>query len=391
MAAPKIFVSSTCYDLYEVRDNIKRHISDFGYEPVMSEFGDIFYAPDIHVQDSCVEAIKKCDMFILIIGDNYGSIYYRDKIESDTNFVPKSVTLKEFSDAILLNIPKIIFINRIVNHDYKNYRKHLDKTYEGYFRSHQIDDSEATKLDLKNKIDKKYPFPNPSYKYIFFFLDKINDLRVGNSIHEFENSGDIKKILVQQWAGYLENSLKSFRDKPSAKANYEQRSFEKLEQVEKLITSLAETLKTQQNTSNESLLSNFINLAEVTKLEDMQKVFDECMDNILYYTDHFTIHLKPRLSFKEKITDAKVKEWVEKLANLANTHKWSQVISITPLFSEFEYSYWSSREDVPIKFIMQLASIYGKSEEKSGIIATIKDKFNKLVDFKSIQKKDEGF
>ncbi len=42
MAVPRMFISSTCFDLHEVRRNIRDFISNFGYEPVMSEYGDIF-------------------------------------------------------------------------------------------------------------------------------------------------------------------------------------------------------------------------------------------------------------------------------------------------------------------------------------------------------------
>lgn len=42
MAAPRVFVSSTCYDLQEVRYQLRTFIEDFGFIPVMSEYGDIF-------------------------------------------------------------------------------------------------------------------------------------------------------------------------------------------------------------------------------------------------------------------------------------------------------------------------------------------------------------
>lgn len=37
MAAPRIFVSSTYYDLRQTRDNIKGFIEGLGYEAVMHE------------------------------------------------------------------------------------------------------------------------------------------------------------------------------------------------------------------------------------------------------------------------------------------------------------------------------------------------------------------
>jgi hypothetical protein len=39
MAAPKVFVSSTWYDLRYIRENLKYFISNLRYEPVLSEEG----------------------------------------------------------------------------------------------------------------------------------------------------------------------------------------------------------------------------------------------------------------------------------------------------------------------------------------------------------------
>ena len=72
MAAPRVFVSSTCYDLHEVRYQLRTFIEDFGFIPVMSEYGDIFYDYKKHVQDACKDEIEKSQLFILIIGNNYG-------------------------------------------------------------------------------------------------------------------------------------------------------------------------------------------------------------------------------------------------------------------------------------------------------------------------------
>ena len=102
MAIPRIFVSSTCYDLHEIRHQLHQFILEFGFEPVMSEFEDIFYSNELHVQDSCLEEIPKCNFFILIIGNNYGSIFHRDK----NKLVPESVTLKEFRKALEIKIFK---------------------------------------------------------------------------------------------------------------------------------------------------------------------------------------------------------------------------------------------------------------------------------------------
>lgn len=123
MPIPRVFVSSTCYDLLEVRQNLRQFVLDYSYDPVMSEFGDIFYEYDPHVQDACLKEIEKCQLFILIVGNNYGSMFHKQQNVE----VPDSVTIREFKKAISVEIPKHIFINRFVHYDYTNYRRALHR------------------------------------------------------------------------------------------------------------------------------------------------------------------------------------------------------------------------------------------------------------------------
>ena len=46
MAAPKIFISSTYYDLRQSRENIEAFIKSIGYEPIMHERLTIPYTPE---------------------------------------------------------------------------------------------------------------------------------------------------------------------------------------------------------------------------------------------------------------------------------------------------------------------------------------------------------
>lgn len=50
MSTLKVFVSSTCYDLDNVRDGLRDFIYNIGHEPVMSDCGDVLYDSRIHTQ-----------------------------------------------------------------------------------------------------------------------------------------------------------------------------------------------------------------------------------------------------------------------------------------------------------------------------------------------------
>ena len=45
MAIPRVFISSTCYDLKYIRENLRFFIKTIGYDPILSEEGGIFYDP----------------------------------------------------------------------------------------------------------------------------------------------------------------------------------------------------------------------------------------------------------------------------------------------------------------------------------------------------------
>ena len=47
MAKPRVFVSSTYYDLKHLRSSLENFVESLGFEPVLSEKGDIAYAPDV--------------------------------------------------------------------------------------------------------------------------------------------------------------------------------------------------------------------------------------------------------------------------------------------------------------------------------------------------------
>ena len=73
MAKPRIFVSSTYYDLKHIRTNIEAFIKQMGYEPVLFESGDIPFHHDKPLDESCYKEIENSHMQVLIIGGRYGS------------------------------------------------------------------------------------------------------------------------------------------------------------------------------------------------------------------------------------------------------------------------------------------------------------------------------
>jgi hypothetical protein len=53
MAKPRVFISSTFYDLRQVRTDIDTFIENLGYEAVKNEDGDIPYGKEDALEEYC--------------------------------------------------------------------------------------------------------------------------------------------------------------------------------------------------------------------------------------------------------------------------------------------------------------------------------------------------
>ena len=66
MARPRVFISSTYFDLRIVRADIEHFIREIGYEPILFERGHIPYRQDEPLEDPCYREINNCDIVVAI-------------------------------------------------------------------------------------------------------------------------------------------------------------------------------------------------------------------------------------------------------------------------------------------------------------------------------------
>ncbi len=114
---PNIFISSTIQDLSHLRDSIRDLILELGYNPIMSEYGEIGFLPSASAEDSCYIALRDCQLAIFIIGKRYGSISKNGL----------SVTHNEFRTTREKKIP-IIFL---VNEECQSFKRVYDDNENG--------------------------------------------------------------------------------------------------------------------------------------------------------------------------------------------------------------------------------------------------------------------
>src|SRR5947209_15106936 len=102
MSRTKIFVSSTFFDLAQVRDDIRTTITELGHEALLNEYPSFPVNPSIDTIENCKKAVRSSDFFVLIIGGRRGSL---DPVSG------KSITNVEYDAALQSGIDCFIFVN----------------------------------------------------------------------------------------------------------------------------------------------------------------------------------------------------------------------------------------------------------------------------------------
>lgn len=182
MATPKVFVSSTCFDLGEVREQLARFIRSYGFDPVLSEHGDVFYKPECHTHESCLHEVSNCQLFVLIIGGRFGGEYVYDKT--------KSITNAEYSAAKACKIPVFTYVRSGVLSNHHFYQQNKKKEFVADIEYPAIEKQEYA-------ID------------IFNFIDEVRRSSENNAIEGFVNFQGIENHLRKQWAGLFFDLLRS--------------------------------------------------------------------------------------------------------------------------------------------------------------------------------------
>jgi len=183
MATPKIFVSSTYYDLKHLRSSFDLFIESLGFEAILSEKGNIAYSPDLPLDESCYREAGNADIFILIIGGRYGSEASGEGKKPKKSFFKRydSITKKEYESAVNKDIPIYILIDNNVHSEYQTY--------------------------LRNKENKNIKYAHVDSVNIFQLIEDILSKPRNNPIFTFERFVEIESWLREQWAGLFRELL----------------------------------------------------------------------------------------------------------------------------------------------------------------------------------------
>lgn len=115
----KIFLSSTCYDLVDVRAELERFLEQKGHELLLSDRANFPVDVGLHRHDVCINNVKLADLFILIVDGRFGAPYYKDK--------NLSITWAEFNEALNTGLKIIPFVRKDVFNERQTYNHNKKK------------------------------------------------------------------------------------------------------------------------------------------------------------------------------------------------------------------------------------------------------------------------
>jgi hypothetical protein len=101
-----VFISSTVKDFGPVRADLREWLTGLDMNVRISENDDFPVDHAVSSHDACLRAISGCHLAVVLIGERRGGLYAG---------TPKSITRREFEEAVRLEIPTIVLVRDEVN------------------------------------------------------------------------------------------------------------------------------------------------------------------------------------------------------------------------------------------------------------------------------------
>ena len=317
MAIPRVFISSTYYDLKHVRNDICDFIKSLGYTPVMHDKGGVAYTQIDTLENSCYSELATCDIVICIIGNHFGTQ------SANSDF---SITMEELRTAIKNKKKIYIFIAKDV---FIENRTYLQNKCLGEFKPAYAD-------DIK----------------IHQFIEELQETVKNNPIEPFETTTDIINSLRNQFAGLFQNLLSRDASLTEVKTAYDLQetteNFKELlrnfqQESDRMFTALEGTFFTTNNTiyylrsllklkQTVFIVSNYSGLVEFLTILGFSESKNEGDVNNFQYSREFQGNIET-LTFSPDLFDID-NSWKLKRLSLPDVKEIIR-FTVEPIFSSF--------------------------------------------------------
>jgi len=184
-----IFISSTDYNLKDLRAELARFLSELGYKPILSSaegFPDS--SPILEPWESCLPVLEKSFVMVLIIDGRYGNPLSWKNYDHIITSRKVSPTHGEYILAHTLKKRMLVFIRRELMPHYQSYRATMKR-----FKNDKIKSKEILLQTLPENID-------------YDTLEFINEVKTTKPIpwiNEFDDITSVKKEIQKKMLNEL--------------------------------------------------------------------------------------------------------------------------------------------------------------------------------------------
>jgi len=130
----KIFISSTCFDLIDLRSELFTYLKEAGLVPVMSDQldSDFLTFHDQNSIETCLINLRTSDLVIIVLSQRYGPTLEK------AGFEPVSATHLEYLEAVKENKRIIMFVRDRLEADFNIYSKTKDAKALNWVREKDV-------------------------------------------------------------------------------------------------------------------------------------------------------------------------------------------------------------------------------------------------------------
>src|SRR4051812_25077571 len=118
MAVPRVFVSSTFYDLRQIRADLELFIREMGYEAVLHERGGVVYGTSEKLEEYAYREVSLSDLLVSVVGGRYGT---------ESQHGGRSISQEELRRALDGGTQVYIFVEQSVHVEYQTYLSNKGK------------------------------------------------------------------------------------------------------------------------------------------------------------------------------------------------------------------------------------------------------------------------
>lgn len=208
----RVFVSSTCYDLLDLRAELKLVIEQVGLHPVMSDDVDYFEVSGrTDSIETCLANVRTSQVLVCILSQRYGPSL------RDAGYPDVSATHLEYREARTCGLPIHMFVRDRLEAEYSLSKKHktTHNSLDG-FQTRWVPKGNLGMFQLLDEHTELVKGSNSTNWYTLFSSSVDLKERVVRQLAQFASRATLARLLESGTLPILGASIVHWKDRPSS-------------------------------------------------------------------------------------------------------------------------------------------------------------------------------